>query len=130
MLFKSTLYEPCLSPDGGGGGGGGGTPCPDLDGGRDTPCLDMGWWYPPSRPGMGVSPPSRPGMGYSPPIQTWEWATPPPPMCEQTPVKTIPPLVLRTRAVNFMFLPFPLQPFFSHLLSFSFLPLSFVFLHF
>ena len=73
-----------------------------------------GGWYPPGKVGAPLSrpgrypPSSRPGR-YPPPIQTWEGRYPPPiqtwegvgtPPCELThKVKTLPPLVLRTRSV-------------------------------
>ena len=66
-----------------------GTPQPDL--GWGTPRPYLGWGTPPARPGMGYPPPARPGMGYPPPPQMWTDT--------QTRVKTLPSLVLRTRAV-------------------------------
>ena len=69
-----------------------GVPHPVMDGGG-VPHPDLGWV--PSPP-----PQSRPGMGYPLPPPAG-WGTPPPPrnVYRHTPAKTVPSLVLRTRAV-------------------------------
>ena len=65
--------------------------------------------YPPVWTWMGYSPPFTPGMGYPPCLDLgWSTSLPPPgpgmgyapPKCEQTPMKTVPSLVLRTWAVK------------------------------
>ena len=78
--------------------------------GWGTP-LDLGWGTPLPGPGMGYSPGwmgyllPGPGMGYPPgwmgvPLAwTWDGVTPPRNVDRQTPAKTVPSLVLRTRAV-------------------------------
>ena len=101
---------------------GGGTPFPGLDGGYPLPRSGRGggtpfWWWgggvipwdgdTPIQTWEGV-PPSGPGKGYPPPGPakgvtplSARWGYPPPRNVDrQTPVKTIPSLILRKRAVN------------------------------
>ena len=64
------------------------------------PYLDLGWDIPPPSAGWG-NPLPGPAMGYPPPSQMDEVSSPlPRNVNRQTPVKTVPSLVLRTRAVK------------------------------
>ena len=76
---------------------------PYLDLGRGYPHLDLGRGYPHPHLDLGRGYPLHPTWTWEryPCLDMGSWYTPPPPadLNRQTPVKTVPSLVLRTRAV-------------------------------
>ena len=77
----------------------GGTPCPDLE--RGTPSVKTWEWGIPILTLDGVTPSPHPDLGnLVPPVLTWGGVPPLASVNRQTPVKTVPSLVLRTRALK------------------------------